>query len=58
MIEPQSLVPGMSSAVSTATTPGIARMASSDSAVTRPLAAGDRPSAQCSVPVSSGMSSM
>jgi hypothetical protein len=48
----------MSAALSTATTPGNARSASSRAPFNRPCATGDRPSAQCSVPVTSGMSSV
>ena len=56
--EPQSLTPGMSSPVMTLTTPAIARTASRSMPSRRPAATGDRPSAQCSVPASSGMSSV
>ena len=55
--EPQSLTPGISSAVMTRTTPGMARTASRSIPSRRPAATGEVPSAQCSVPASSGMSS-
>jgi hypothetical protein len=58
MMEPQSLTPGISAAVITSTTSGMARTASSASAVERPWATGESPSAQCSVPSSSGRSSI
>ena len=53
-----SLRPGMSSAVSTATTPGAARTGSRSSVVTRPAAIGAKPGARCSVPAGIGSSSI
>ncbi|MNS73305.1 hypothetical protein D3C72_1067430 [compost metagenome] len=58
MIGPQSFTPGMSSTVSTATTPGAARTLSSEIDLMRACARVLMPSAACSVPASSGMSSV
>ena len=58
MIGPQSLTPGMSSAVKTATTPGVARTASKFIDTIFACAFGLIPSAACSVPATSGMSSV
>ena len=57
MIGPQSLLPGISAAVSTATTPGIAVTAAKSMLRMRAWGFADRPSAACKVPASSGMSS-
>ncbi len=58
MIGPQSLAPGMSSAVKTATTPGVARTAPNDIDTIFACAFADRPSAACNVPATTGMSSV
>ena len=58
MIGPQSLTPGMSSAVNTATTPGVARTASKFIDTIFACGFADRPSAACSVPATTGMSSV
>lgn len=55
---PQSLTPGMSSAVNTATTPGVARTASKSAETMRACAFVLRPSAACSVPAITGRSSV
>ena len=55
---PHWFSPGMSAAQITSTTPGRARSLSSAMPFRRPCATGDRPSAACSVPASSGRSSM
>ncbi len=57
-IGPQSLTPGMSAAVNTATTPGVARTASKFIDTIFACGFADRPSAACSVPATSGMSSV
>ena len=53
-----SFLPGMSAAVSTATTPGAARTASRSTPSSCPLATGAPPTAMCSRPSGSRMSSM
>ena len=53
-----SFLPGMSAAVSTATTPGAARTASRSTPSSCPAATGAPPTATCSVPSGSRMSSM
>jgi hypothetical protein len=58
MMGPQSFRPGMSSTVSTATTPALARTAARSSATMLACALDDRPSAACSVPWTSAMSSV